>query len=149
MAVLESYIVNSVSTPLLVPGLETKTGTFSSSATTLTGVGTKWTNPLELRIGDYVQSGNEIRRVVDIKSDTVAVIDAAFTTPIGGGTDFARVKRKRYQSITVIASAGTPSINGVAMAAGSSQTIADEIGFLPLIIVATGANVAEVRAITK
>lgn len=62
------------------------TGTASSSGTTVTGTSTMFTS--ELRTGDAIRdnAGTEFRTVATITSDTVLVLDSAFTTALSGAT---------------------------------------------------------------
>lgn len=152
----KTEVVNTANPVLLLPG---ETGvfeqvggggnaTFSSSGTTLTGVGTKWDDKNQLNVGDYIQSGNEIRRVSIIRGPELAEIDEAFTVDVAPATDFKRLIRRRYKSVNVTTLAGTPSINGIPMAAGSAENFEpsdDGFGVGPLVITGSDANSARVR----
>lgn len=70
--------------------LDTLTGTGSTSGITLTGVGTSFTT--EIDFPAYLQNGSEYRRIVYVNSNTSAVIDSPFTTPLGAGSTLRVVR---------------------------------------------------------
>lgn len=88
--------------------LDTLTGTGSTSGINLTGVGTSFTT--EIDFPAYLQNGSEYRRIVYVTSNTAAVIDSPFTTPLGGGSTL-RVVRANVVTGIVNAVSGI-NVNG-------------------------------------
>lgn len=64
----------------------TLTGTFSSSGTTLTGVGSALTTEVLGATYVYHAASGEARRILVTSSATAAVLESAFTTPLSGAT---------------------------------------------------------------
>jgi hypothetical protein len=84
-------------TPFPLP--ETKTGTVSSSLTTVTGVGTDFQK--ELTVGDWIWDGTELKEIVGISYDRQTLnVDSAFSVALAG-VPLNVVPKSEYEEISV------------------------------------------------
>lgn len=113
-----------VTTDDLVPASTTWTGTVSTNGTTVTGSGTAFLTEIQRGAWLWNKAQHEVRRVVDIVSDTEMIIDRAFSAELSGANfegvskDDAKVV---YMEIENTGGTAT-TIDNVALASGSTFT---------------------------
>ena len=78
---ISNYIV---STDDLVPASTTWTGTISSTGKIVTGSSTLFTTEIQRGAWVWSVAGHEVRKVVDIVSDTELILDSAFSSDLSG-----------------------------------------------------------------
>lgn len=107
-----------------VPANANGTGTIETVGKAVKGTGTAFTT--EMPVGSWLvdESQDEIRKVISVTSDTLAYLDAPFTSDIAALTTPSIIEAKdtKAVSIAVAIPAGLAAgeIDGVAFAAGSS-----------------------------
>ena len=80
----------TLSNPVITFPTANLTGTYATTGTVMTGVGTAFTTELIARA--YVSRGGEYRRVMKAASDTSATLDSAFTVDVSGGSTLTIVR---------------------------------------------------------
>ena len=122
------------------PSYTTKTGTITTltSATSVTGVGTKFTTELNVGGVIYDTSGNSIGTIATITSDLVATLTAnasvavtggAYKTATPGPSDTVTIASSHTVTLTAATTLGGVTINTGAILDEASYTLTDNGNF--------------------
>jgi hypothetical protein len=115
-----------VSTLRCVPLQIAQTGTITTLKQAVTGVGTNFSNTNLFQVDDWIWNGGyELRRIIEIRSDTLMMIEEGFTVELAGSA-FSTVKASRMSSISYMNPSGTTvavsGIDGMDVQPGESGT---------------------------
>lgn len=131
-----------------VPASTTKTGTIATLGINVTGAGTAFRS--ELKLGDWIVdlAQDEVRKVMNIRSDTFLTIDSAFTIDLAALTALV-VVRSRAKMISITNAGGADGdVDGVALVSGETVSFPksnknpDGKDFIdPLIVDPTGTTI--------
>ena len=123
-----------------VPASTPATGTIVTSGTAVTGTGTKFLSEMMAGSWIYSASQGEVRKVVRVDSDLAAYIDKAFTTDLASAAPVIIPESDTHiVTMTLIATAGTPTIDGIAYG-GSAST-----GFPVITLTKEGRSTSSTR----
>ena len=119
----DRFVVSSLR---CVPLQVAQAGTITTLGQAVTGSGTNFTNTKLFQVDDWIWNGAyEIRRIIEIRSDTLLMIEEGFTVELSGSA-FSTVKSSRLASISymnpsqsVVAVSG---IDGIDVQPGESGT---------------------------
>jgi hypothetical protein len=134
-----------------VPVSTAGTGTITTSGTVKTqiqGSGTVFTTQLQLGGWIYIAAQSQVRRIVDIASDTSLTIDQAFTVDLAASAFRFILRTDNVRELAISVTGGPALINGASIPVGitynpskANLLLNNKFGFVdPVVLDATGST---------